>query len=518
MEALHHKLSGSDYIEIFEGDRSGNRNPRQTPFKLYSLATPTPVPDPQLIGWSEDLAKELGLRSPDGEDIQLLSGNAMPPGTLPFAMNYAGHQFGNWAGQLGDGRAINLGKISSQKASYEVQLKGAGPTAYSRHADGSAVLRSSVREFLISEAMHYLGVPTTRALALISTGEKVLRDMFYNGNPQQEQGAIVTRLAPSFLRFGSFELLAAQRDKTQLLRLVNWTISTYFPGITGEDKILSWYQQVVQSTAALMTQWHRIGFVHGVMNTDNMSIHGLSLDFGPFSFLDNYDLNFTPNTTDLPGRRYAFGNQASVAYWNLGKLANAISLLFEDTDDLKVILESYEDEYWKSYYRMMGNKLGLGESITPEDQVLISKFEKLLSDLQPDMTLFYRMLLKLTPDSGPTEIRTYFDHTFYRQLEPTEQQDLNQLLLSYIARRKEDELPWELSQELMGRNNPRIILRNYLLHQAIAELEEGKDQLFKKLQVAMKDPYRDEGFEELVQKRPEWAASKPGCSMLSCSS
>ncbi|WP_233218934.1 protein adenylyltransferase SelO [Adhaeribacter arboris] len=375
MESLSSKIYKNEFVNTFPGDESGNLKPRQTPGMLYSKAIPTPVRNPKLLAWSEDLARELEIQEPSEEDVNILGGNRVTESMYPYAACYAGHQFGNWAGQLGDGRAITLGEWSTTAdKSWELQLKGAGPTAYSRRADGRAVLRSSVREYLMSEAMYYLGVPTTRALSLISTGDKVMRDMFYNGNPEYEPGAIVMRIAPSFLRFGNFEMLAARQEIDNLQKLVDWTITRFYPHITGSDKVINWYKEVVERTARLMVEWQRVGFVHGVMNTDNMSILGLTIDYGPFSFVDNYDLRFTPNTTDLPGRRYAFGKQSSIAYWNLGCLASALAPLFPDTDQLVAALETFEPIYFQHYYAMMGNKLGLDE-IKPGDQELINEWQ-----------------------------------------------------------------------------------------------------------------------------------------------
>lgn len=517
MQYLHSKTYKNDFVSSFNGDESGDLSSRQTPGALYSKALPTPVPQPKLIGWSYELAKELGIESPTEEDLQILGGNKVTPSMLPYAACYAGHQFGNWAGQLGDGRAITLGEWEKDSKSWEFQLKGAGPTAYSRRADGRAVLRSSVREFLMSEAMHHLGVPTTRALSLVTTGEDILRDMFYNGNPNYEPGAVVLRVSPSFLRFGNFEMLAARNEKENLRKLVDWTIERYFPEISGEDKILKWYNVVIERTATLMVAWQRVGFVHGVMNTDNMSILGLTIDYGPYSFLDDYDPNFTPNTTDLPGRRYAFGNQPSVAYWNLGKLASALLPLFEDAAELEAALRTYEDVFWKKYYEMMAGKLGL-DRITEKDQNLVAEFEKVLSEIKPDMTMFYRLLIDL-PDGNPDEEKliNYFGEAFYQMPDNSAKRSFSELLISYAERLKQNSVSREESREKMRRSNPYFILRNYLLHQAIEELEKGQDTIFRKLEQAMKNPY-EESFPEFFQKRPDWASEKAGCSMLSCSS
>ncbi|MDQ4139180.1 MAG: YdiU family protein [Bacteroidota bacterium] len=518
MESLSTKVYKNEFVQTFPGDDTGNLKPRQTPGMLYSKAVPTPVREPKLLAWSDDLAKELGIEKPSDEDVKILGGNLVTESMYPYAACYAGHQFGNWAGQLGDGRAITLGEWQTASGkSWELQLKGAGLTPYSRRADGRAVLRSSVREYLMSEAMHYLGVPTTRALSLVSTGDKVLRDMFYNGNPQYENGAIVMRVAPSFLRFGNFEMLAARQEVENLEKLINWTINRYYPHITGENKIISWFKEVVERSASLMVEWQRVGFVHGVMNTDNMSILGLTIDYGPFSFVDAYDLRFTPNTTDLPGRRYAFGKQPSIGYWNLGCLASALTPLFADTDQLVAALETYEPIYYQKYFAMMGYKLGLDE-IKPEDKELITEWEETLARVKPDMTIFYQLLIDLPLNlKEEREVVAHFADSFYKELDAEKSEMLFRLIQKYTERLQANSISREESAARMRANNPRFILRNYLLHQAIQELEQGEDQLFKKLQSAMKEPY-SRNFDEFFAKRPEWASQKAGCSMLSCSS
>jgi uncharacterized protein YdiU (UPF0061 family) len=519
MQSLSTKEYKKDFVNTFEGDESGNLRPRQTPGVLYSKAIPTPVKKPTLLAWSEDLARELGIEKPaDQEEIDILAGNNVTPSMHPYAACYAGHQFGNWAGQLGDGRAITLGEwVTPEGKSWELQLKGAGPTPYSRRADGRAVLRSSVREYLMSEAMHYLRVPTTRALSLVSTGEKVMRDMFYNGNPAYEPGAIVMRVAPSFLRFGNFEILAARKETENLRQLVDWTIERYYPHLQGEDKVLAWFREIVERTASLMVEWMRVGFVHGVMNTDNMSILGLTIDYGPYSFVDDYDPNFTPNTTDLPGRRYAFGKQPSIGYWNLGCLGSALAPLFPDTEGLVAELKAYEGIFSKKYQAMLGNKLGL-DQVREEDIALLTRFDKTLSTLQPDMTIFYQLLIDLPLHlQEEQDIVNHFSESFYEEPEKGERELLAGLVKDYAERIGKNTGSREESIQRMRQANPRFILRNYLLHQAIEELEKGENQLFLKLQEAMKEPYSDK-FDEFLAKRPDWASKKAGCSMLSCSS
>src|SRR5688572_12229981 len=323
-------IFASRFTDVLPADPETRNFRRQVTGACYSFVKPASFPNASLIAWSQELGNELGL-TPATMGIEkftaVFSGNLQEPGMHPYACCYGGHQFGHWAGQLGDGRAINLGEVTDIAGQHQVlQLKGAGPTPYSRTADGLAVLRSSLREFLCSEAMYYLGVPTTRALSLVLTGEKVVRDMFYDGNPQAEPGAIVCRVAPSFVRFGNFEIFTMRQDHAVLRQLADFTITRDFPhlGKPGPDTYFAWFKEVCARTAALMVHWMRVGFVHGVMNTDNMSILGLTIDYGPYGWLENYDPNWTPNTTDAQGRRYRFGQQPQIALWNLLQLANAL--------------------------------------------------------------------------------------------------------------------------------------------------------------------------------------------------
>lgn len=518
MESLKKKQFTNKFISNFPGDNSGKTTPRQTPGVLYSKVNPTAVKNPKLVAWSLELASDLGVKRPEEKaEIDILAGNNINPSMYPYAACYAGHQFGNWAGQLGDGRAITLGEWEDpSNKTWELQLKGAGLTPYSRGADGRAVLRSSVREYLMSEAMHYLGVPTTRALSLVTTGEEILRDMFYDGNAAYEPGAIVMRVAPSFLRFGSFEILAARGEKENLQKLVEWTIDNYYPHIHGEDKIIQWFGEVLNKTAELMVHWMRVGFVHGVMNTDNMSIIGLSIDYGPYSFLDDYDPDFTPNTTDLPGRRYAFGNQPGIAQWNLSCLAGAIAPLLDNTDKLQEQLDSYRKIYLQKYFNMMADKLGF-DKLLPSDKDLIIEIEEMLTQVQPDMTIFFQLLIDLPPIISEGKIYPHFSECFYDELNENTTAYFIQTIKKYKQRIDSNTIPKEEAMKKMRANNPRFILRNYLLHQAIEELEKGNSQLFRTLEEAIKDPYtiKDDHF---FAKRPEWASKKAGCSMLSCSS
>jgi serine/tyrosine/threonine adenylyltransferase len=518
---MQHISEGSyrnEFVSHFPGDTSGDNKPRQTPGMLYGTVQPTPVEAPALLAWTETLASELGIAAPNEQDVQVLGGNALAPTMQPYAACYAGHQFGNWAGQLGDGRAITLGEWPAPAGNtFELQLKGAGPTPYSRRADGRAVLRSSVREYLMSEAMHHLGVPTTRALTLVRTGDRVLRDMFYNGNAQYEPGAIVMRVAPTFLRFGNFEMPAARQETANLQALVDWTISRYYPHITGDNKIIDWFTEVVERTAKMIVEWLRVGFVHGVMNTDNMSILGLTIDYGPYSMLDDYDPNFTPNTTDLPGRRYAFGKQSAIAKWNLGALGGAIATLLDDTEPLIAALNTYDDVFWKAYYEMMGKKLGLDETVQ-QDVQLITKLEQLLAGTKPDYTIFFQLLAQLPQSLDDLDaVVQHFDAAWYQQPSGKSAEALQSFLKKYAERLEHNSSGAQQKAETMRLANPRFILRNYLLHRAIEEMESGSDTLFRQLEAAIKDPYSTQ-HDQFFARRPDWATQKAGCSMLSCSS
>ncbi len=370
------------FIRELPGDPEAGLRRRQVQGALYSHVDPTSVAAPRLIAYSREVASLLGIDAgfiASPEFAQIFGGNTLLKGMQPYAANYGGHQFGNWAGQLGDGRAITLGEtINAAGERWELQLKGAGPTPYSRSADGRAVLRSSVREFLCSEAMHHLGVPTTRALSLVATGESVMRDMFYDGHPQPEPGAIVCRVASSFIRFGNFELPAARGDITLLNRLVDFTIQRDFPELVAgnsERRRAEWFAQVCERTARMVAHWMRVGFVHGVMNTDNMSILGLTIDYGPYGWIDDFDPDWTPNTTDAQGRRYRFGHQAQIAHWNLACLAGALAPVFTSEDPLHAGLQTYVDTFTAADRGNIAAKLGLAACLD-EDVELMHAFTR----------------------------------------------------------------------------------------------------------------------------------------------
>ncbi|SEL85969.1 Uncharacterized conserved protein YdiU, UPF0061 family [Pseudoxanthomonas sp. GM95] len=504
------------------GDPLTGPHVRQVQGALWSSVTPTAVRAPRVLAWSREVADQLGLTAPDIDDpqfAQVFGGNGLLRGMAPYATNYGGHQFGNWAGQLGDGRAISLGEVIAADGSrQELQLKGAGPTPYSRFADGRAVLRSSIREFLCSEAMAHLGVPTTRALCLLGTGEDVVRDMFYDGHAAPEPGAVVCRVAPSFLRFGHFELPASRGDTALLRQLVDFTISRDFPHLDGpvsEARDAAWFAEVCTRTATLMAHWMRVGFVHGVMNTDNLSITGLTIDYGPYGWIDDFDLDWTPNTTDAQGRRYRFGWQPQVAFWNLSRLAGALSPLFTDAAPLQAALQGYADAYAAADKINTAAKLGLAEC-RAEDLSLMADLRNLLRAAEVDMALFFR---GLGEDPPGAEALDALHDAFYDDAKYHAHADAFRQWLQRYALRCAQDGDESARRARMRAANPRYVLRNYLAQEAIDRAHAGDLGGVHDLLEVLRRPYDDQpGREGFARKRPDWARTKAGCSMLSCSS
>jgi len=498
---------------------------RQVHNACYSLVNPTQVSRPAMVSYAAEVAQFFDLSTADCESdefLNVVAGNTLLKGMQPYAMCYGGHQFGNWAGQLGDGRAINLGEAQNAKGeSWALQLKGSGATPYSRTADGLAVLRSSVREYLCSEAMFHLGVPTTRALSLVTTGEKVMRDMLYDGNPEYELGAIVCRVAPSFIRFGNFQIFASRNEYDELRQLADFTIKHYFPDVLeqyeagSKEGYVAWFEQVCQLTVDMIVEWMRVGFVHGVMNTDNMSIHGLTIDYGPYGWLDNFDPDWTPNTTDAQHKRYRYGQQANIALWNCYQLANSLYPLIKQTEPLETALKKCQQDYQKQWQSMMSAKLGF-DGVREGDATLFERLEVLLATVETDMTIFYRLLSTIESPSIDDLSEAFYD---LENRSNDYVQSLSTWLNDYQQRLAQDATPGSERLTSMQQVNPKYVFRNYLAQQAIDKAEQGDYLMVNELLELFRKPYDEQAdMSHYAEKRPDWARTKVGCSMLSCSS
>ena len=461
--------------------------------EFYQRLSPEPLLSPKLIDLSEDACSLLKVdpAKVDAHYLQkLINGETFLNGSTPYAMCYAGHQFGFYSPRLGDGRVINLGHTQG----IHLQLKGSGPTMYSRNADGRAVLRSSVREYLMSEAMFHLGVPTSRALGLISSEHEVQRE-------KKEKGAIVLRLSSSWIRFGHFEYFFYKGKYDKLKTLLDYTIKESYPHLQDKKNAYAlFYKELVQRTAALVAQWQALGFNHGVMNTDNMSIAGLSIDYGPFAFIDRYDSNYICNHSDTEGR-YSFGNQPYIAQWNLSKLMHALTPLI-DEDAMQKALESYRTLYTKAYTRSMLDKLGLIEEFK-EDRLLIRSLLKMLQDNHTDYTAFFRVLCRYDTDTSVFKTLEMYSSALQDWLDKYDQRLLRQ------------ELTQRQREAKMLNTNPKYVLKNHILQKAIRTLEEGDRSIFDILKTLLSKPYDEH---TAYASYAESTSSELSNLQLSCSS
>jgi uncharacterized protein YdiU (UPF0061 family) len=467
---------------------------------FFTELLPTPLPSPGMVGLNAPLVRELGLdpgwlASPEGVDV--LTGNRLLAGARPLASVYSGHQFGVWAGQLGDGRAILLGEIETPAGLQEIQLKGAGRTPYSRMGDGRAVLRSSIREYLGSEAMHGLRIPTTRALAVIGSPAPVRRE-------EVETAAVVTRVAPSFIRFGHFEHFAARDQQDHLKALADYVIDRFYPECRGSLKFAgnayaAFLEQVSERTAAMVAQWQAVGFCHGVMNTDNMSILGLTIDYGPFQFLDGFDPGHICNHSDEQGR-YAYNKQPNVAYWNLFCLGQALLPLIGDQEPALAALESYKSVFPRELEALMRAKLGLA---TPHesDRELIEGVLKLLARDRVDYTIFWRRLSNHVAGQPAQTVRDLF----------LDREGFDGWLRQYSQRL--DGAGGAAASMLQA--NPKYVLRNHLGELAIRQAKLGDYSLVSTLLSLVQSPFAEHPeHEELAGFPPDWASHIE----ISCSS
>ena len=498
----------------------------QSQNNFFSYSEGISFPSASMLSYSQSLSKHIWISEDDiysPSFINSLSGNSLPQLIKPYALRYWGHQFWYWAGQLWDGRVLNLWEIQNEKDIYTLQLKWSWPNIFSRWWDGFAVLRSSIREFVCSEAMYHLWVPTSRALCLISTWSKVVRDVMYDWNPRLEAWAIVCRVAPSFIRFWSFEILTKEDKIPELKILVDYIVKLYYPHIDvkSENTYALFLKEVADKTLDMIINWQRVGFVHWVMNTDNMSILGLTLDYGPYGFLDNYDENWTPNTTDAEGRRYRFWNQVNIGLWNIVQLANALHPLIQDVPVIQKIVDDYRTNFLKKYHTMMQQKLWLYEDIT-DDILLIQELIKLLQTSGTDFTIFFRNLSKYKKDTKFSwDVLEPIRDAFYTPKKITWdiQTSWENWIQKYLKRLQVEKQSDTQRRSAMNRVNPKYIWRNYIASQVIEDVEKGDTASLETCMKLFEKPYDEQPeFEKYFAKRPDWAKEKIGCSMLSCSS
>jgi uncharacterized protein YdiU (UPF0061 family) len=451
--------------------------------EFFHKVAPTPLKDPFLISANELLATALHVSKEElytKEFVSLINGTYKLKGSEPFAMCYAGHQFGYFVPRLGDGRAINLGSLNG----WHLQLKGSGLTRYSRQGDGRAVLRSSIREYLMSEAMHALGVPSNRALGIIGSDENVARERW-------EKGAIVLRVSSSWIRFGTFEYFYSKKKYDKLQELADYVLQESYSELVGrENCYLLMFEAIVKRTAELMAHWQSIGFSHGVMNTDNMSIAGLTIDYGPYSFLDDYDFDFICNHTDAEGR-YSFGNQPNIGYWNLGMLLNALSPLV-NIDKGKEVLESYSSIFIQKYHTLMCAKLGLDQN--KDYGKLIQWLLNIMQNDAVDYTLFFRTISEY-------EIREELTRLFISSSR------INEWLDEY-------EKEHFTCKQTMKSVNPKYVLKNYMLQEAIKKAQNGDFSLVNNLLHVAQNPFDEhEEFARYAKATPhQFKALKLSCS------
>jgi uncharacterized protein YdiU (UPF0061 family) len=495
---------------------------------FYTKLATTPLRNPRLVHADLDVASLLGLSALDlsePEFLSIVSGSAPLPGGETLAAVYSGHQFGVWAGQLGDGRAHLLGEIIGPHGNWEVQLKGAGMTPYSRMGDGRAVLRSSVREYLASQAMVGLGIPTTRALSLVSADDPVMRETV-------ETAAIVARVAPSFIRFGSFEHWASRKRPDLVRQLADYVIERFYPeclsaavGVTEtpEARYVRFLEAIVRRTALLMANWQVVGFCHGVMNTDNMSILGLTLDYGPYGFMDGFDARHICNHTDTNGR-YAWHAQPAVAHWNLYQLANSLFSIVPDAEALRNALDAFEPTFLNAMQSHMSKKLGL-KTWQAGDEVLIDDLWSVMQGSHADFSMTFRQLAFAPGLTQATPGQLAFDlggtvGDGSGSLQPfidlfVDREAAGAWLMRYRERVALESSPWQQRVSDMLAVNPLYVLRNYLAQQVIETTQRGDFSELKNMMDLLAAPFSARaGMERYAALPPHWASKIE----VSCSS
>lgn len=466
---------------------------------FYTTLQPTPLKAARLLYYSQPLAQELGLDASwfTPEKTPIWAGETLLPGMQPLAQVYSGHQFGSWAGQLGDGRGILLGEQRlADGRSMDWHLKGAGLTPYSRMGDGRAVLRSVIREFLASEALYHLGIPTTRALTIVTSEHPVFRE-------QPERGAMLLRVAESHVRFGHFEHFYYRKQSEQVRQLADFVIARHWPQwVEEQDRYLLWFTEVVERTARMIAHWQSVGFAHGVMNTDNMSILGLTMDYGPYGFLDDYRPDYICNHSDHQGR-YAFDNQPAVGLWNLHRLAQTLSGLLS-AEQLQQALAAYEPALMQAYGAQMRAKLGFFTQ-SKQDNDLLTGLLSLMAQEGSDYTRTFRLLSDVEQQQAQTPMRDQF----------IDRGAFDSWYQKYRQRLQLEPVSDALRQQAMKLANPKLILRNYLAQQAIEAAEQDDVSKLARLHQALLQPFADDArYEDLAALPPDWGKHLE----ISCSS
>ncbi|XP_032871855.1 protein adenylyltransferase SelO-like isoform X1 [Amblyraja radiata] len=516
-------LTSQKLIDSFPLDSIKQNYVRQVRDCIFSAIQPTPFKSAvTLAAVSKEVVEDLldldVSLTKTKEFIQFVSGAKVLPGSISLAHRYGGHQFGVWSGQLGDGRAHLLGAyVNRHGTRWELQLKGSGKTPYSRDGDGRAVLRSSLREFLCSEALNYLEIPTSRAASLVISNDVVKRDNFYNGNVKNEKGAIVLRVAKSWFRFGSLEILAYSGEIELLRKLVDFVIEQHFPLInaTGSNKYLEFFSQVVTDTSYLIARWMSVGFAHGVCNTDNFSIISITIDYGPFGFMDYYDSNFVPNTSDDEGR-YKIGNQANVGRYNLDKLKKALNPLLEPQQQLlaEQILKGYPGLYQAKFLELFKAKLGLS-GLDDSDDYLIAFLLKLMEDTRADFTMTFRQLSEIYKQD--LEVKN-ISKEYWALQDLAKHKKFSHWINLYLLRLKSNTIESDDARRIrMQSVNPRYIFRNWMAESAIKKAERNDFSEIHLLQKILRHPFTKQAEAEEAgysSRPPPWAKDL----RVSCSS
>ena len=466
----------------------------QLPERFYARQAPVPVADPALIRVNQELAGLLGIDPAwleSNEGINTIAGNSVPAGADPIATVYAGHQFGSFNPRLGDGRAILLGEvIGSDGERYDVQLKGSGITPFSRNGDGRAPLGPILREYLVSEAMAALGVATSRTLAAVTTGEGVYRE-------QRLPGGVLIRVARSHTRIGTFQYFASKQDLDGLQLLVDHVIARHYPeALDADNHVLSLFEQVSQQLAELIAHWQTVGFIHGVMNTDNMLLSGETIDFGPCAFMDGYDSAAVYSSIDH-GSRYAYRNQPAITQWNLACLGQSLLPFIADdetaaTEAAQAVLNAFPDFYMNAYFERLRGKFGLGEK-KDADEALMQEFLDLLEAGRHDFTLAFRRLADIAAEENESEVGELFDFTG----------SFNSWIERWQQRCTQESISAAQRQAQMRATNPVFIARNHLVEQAIAEAYAGDFSFFHRLHERLQKPFTYDAQDAALATPPQ---------------